>query len=513
MTIQATKPAIEIAHVSKRFVLQGPRAGDLRELAGEWRDRVLKRQVSEPTDRDFWALRDVSFTVEPGHPMGIVGHNGSGKSTLLKMLTGILKPTTGRVQVAGRIGALIEVGAGFHPDLTGRENVYLNGSILGLSRREIDRKLDAIVSFANLEQFIDTPVKRYSSGMYMRLGFSVAAHTDPDVMLIDEVLAVGDTLFQRKCMRKLKEFVHQGGAVVFVSHAMSYVAELCPTCVWLDRGQVRFVGPTEDAVDQYMEVVAEREEEDFKRNHPHEWEARETLRREAEEAALLAAEEDERRREEEARRIAEEQEKERERLVLLRTEEEKRLAEAEAENKARVEAERAAHAAWLADPRRARFTGYRLLDRNGKPTSTLRVLEPFQIEMEYRFGRPLPHPVFCMEVYREDGLYMFATNSYMHGLNTRNLPLQGRVILEVPTLTLNEGTYRMILHLFPDCDGDDFYQKFRCEERIEAFTFHVDAGSYGGYGCTYLPLEWRIAEPDTRREYVGEREVALAKEK
>ena len=211
---------IQVTDVWKRFTIRTGQVGDLRE-----RFNALRAPKKEAIPESiFWALKDVSFSVGPGQSLGIVGHNGSGKSTLLKLLTGILKPTQGEVKMKGRVGALIEVGAGFHPDLSGRENIFLNGSILGLSRREIERKFDDIVAFAGLEKFVDTPVKRYSSGMYMRLGFAVAAHTDPDILLIDEVLAVGDTFFQRKCLRHLENFVKKGGAVVFVSHAMTQVS-------------------------------------------------------------------------------------------------------------------------------------------------------------------------------------------------------------------------------------------------------------------------------------------------
>ena len=192
---------------------------------------------------------------------------------MLKLLTGILKPTEGAVRTQGRLSALIEVGAGFHPDLSGRENIFLNGSILGLSRREIARHFDEIVDFAGLERFIDTPVKRYSSGMYMRLGFAIATHVEPDILLVDEVLAVGDTYFQNKCIRRMKAYIAQGGTVVFVSHWMAQVALLCDRCLWLDHGVLRYDGPTQETVAQYMQVVADRESADFRRERPDEWAA------------------------------------------------------------------------------------------------------------------------------------------------------------------------------------------------------------------------------------------------
>jgi ABC-type polysaccharide/polyol phosphate transport system ATPase subunit len=212
---------------------------------------------------DVWALRDISFTVESGSAVGLVGRNGSGKTTLLRLLSGIVQPTSGRVAVGGRVGSLLELGAGFHPDLTGRENVYLNGSIHGLRRAAIREKLDEIVAFAGLEDFIDLPVRTYSSGMYMRLGFSIASHIEADVLLLDEVFAVGDEAFQRKCFGKIFEFKQGGGTIVFVSHDASAVERLCDRAVLLKDGLVAFDGPTHEAIVEYRRQLAgERDPEE-----------------------------------------------------------------------------------------------------------------------------------------------------------------------------------------------------------------------------------------------------------
>jgi ABC-type polysaccharide/polyol phosphate transport system ATPase subunit len=205
---------------------------------------------------DVVALRDVSFAVEPGSAIGLVGRNGSGKTTLLRLLSGIVKPTSGRVAVGGRIGSLLELGAGFHPDMTGRENVFLNGSIHGLRRTAIREKLDEIVAFAGLEAFIDLPVRTYSSGMYMRLGFAIAAHIEADVLLLDEVFAVGDEAFQRKCFGKIFDFKQRGGTIVFVSHDAASVERLCDRAILLKDGLVQFDGPTHDAVVAYRQQLA-----------------------------------------------------------------------------------------------------------------------------------------------------------------------------------------------------------------------------------------------------------------
>ncbi len=218
------------------------------------KDVVVARRRSRPTN--VVALRDVSFRIEPGSAVGLVGRNGSGKTTLLRLISGIIKPTSGSVEVGGRVGSLLELGAGFHPDLTGRENVFLNGSIHGLKRAYVREQLDEIVAFAGLEEFIDLPVRTYSSGMYMRLGFAIAAHINADVLLLDEVFAVGDEQFQRKCFGKIFEFKQRGGTIVFVSHDASAVERLCDRAVLLRNGGVEFDGPTHDAIVRYRQLLA-----------------------------------------------------------------------------------------------------------------------------------------------------------------------------------------------------------------------------------------------------------------
>jgi ABC-type polysaccharide/polyol phosphate transport system ATPase subunit len=218
------------------------------------KDAIVARGRSRPSLVE--ALRDVSFRVEPGSAVGLVGRNGSGKTTLLRLLSGIIKPTSGGVDVGGRVGSLLELGAGFHPDLSGRENVFLNGSIHGLKRAYVREQLDEIVAFAGLEEFIDLPVRTYSSGMYMRLGFAIAAHIDADILLLDEVFAVGDEQFQRKCFGKIFEFKQRGGTIVFVSHDAAAVERLCDRAILLQAGRVQFDGPTHDAVVRYRQLLA-----------------------------------------------------------------------------------------------------------------------------------------------------------------------------------------------------------------------------------------------------------------
>ena len=224
--------------------------------------RGLRRRITQNPDGadeqndSIWALKDVSFDVKRGDVVGIIGRNGAGKSTLLKILSRITEPTSGSVDLYGRVGSLLEVGTGFHAELTGRENTYLNGAILGMKRTEIDRKFDEIVAFSEVEKFIDTPVKHYSSGMYLRLAFAVAAHLEPEILLVDEVLAVGDTAFQKKCLGKMGEVASQGRTVLFVSHNLDAIISICPLTLMLDKGVCVFAGETEQAVKQYLGSIS-----------------------------------------------------------------------------------------------------------------------------------------------------------------------------------------------------------------------------------------------------------------
>ena len=220
----------------------------------------LKAEQSKLRKSEFWSVKNASFSLKKGECMGIIGPNGAGKSTLLKILNGILKPDTGTVKYSGTMGALIEVGAGFHPVLTGRENIYINASIMGLSRTDINKKIDEIIEFSELEGFLDTPVKNYSSGMRVKLGFSIAAHLDPTILLIDEVLAVGDISFQAKCKNKIADLIAQGTSAIFISHNMTQVSYLCPTSLLINKGDVLFQGDTLVAIDKYKELMIKKPE-------------------------------------------------------------------------------------------------------------------------------------------------------------------------------------------------------------------------------------------------------------
>lgn len=251
--------AIRVEGLGKQYRLAGPRErySTLRDQIGKWTfPRGLLRRARRAEERPpFWALKDVSFEVKPGEVLGIIGRNGAGKSTLLKLLSRITEPTEGEADIHGRVGSLLEVGTGFHPELTGRENVFLNGAILGMRRSEITRKFDEIVAFAEVEKFIDTPVKHYSSGMYMRLAFAVAANLEPEILIVDEVLAVGDVQFQRKCLGKMGDVAKSGRTVVFVSHNMHAVNLLCTRGIVLHGGRVIFEGPSSASVSRYLDLA------------------------------------------------------------------------------------------------------------------------------------------------------------------------------------------------------------------------------------------------------------------
>jgi len=256
---------ISVENLSKKYIIAHQQEGRsrykaLRDVIADGAKSFAKtfikpsgKKIPNPAREEFWALKDISFEIQQGEAIGVIGRNGAGKSTLLKVLSRITEPTRGRIAIKGRVASLLEVGTGFHPELTGRENIYLNGSVLGMSKAEIKKKFDEIVAFAEVEKFLDTPVKRYSSGMYVRLAFSVAAHLEPEILIVDEVLAVGDSAFQKKCLGKMGDVAtKEGRTVLFVSHSMQAIAQLTKRCILLSKGSVQFDGDTSKAVQLYM---------------------------------------------------------------------------------------------------------------------------------------------------------------------------------------------------------------------------------------------------------------------
>ncbi len=465
--------SITVQNVSKSFQRTAGKGGDLRE-------RFARRAKTEKRPSGtFLALDSVSFEVQPGQPVGIIGHNGSGKSTLLKLLTGILKPTSGSLAVTGRIGALIEVGAGFHPDLSGRENVFLAGSILGLTRQQVRERYDQIVDFAGLADFMETPVKRYSSGMYMRLGFAIVAHLDPEILLIDEVLAVGDAMFQNKCLRFLKDFVKKGGTVVFVSHSLSQVELLCETCIWLDYGKARFVGPTKEAIARYHEVISEREDAEFARLYPVEWAVQQAQKR-------LEEEEAQREQERIQNEAAEAERAEQRRLAAL--EAERRAAEAQLQE---------AEAARKADPHRARLTSVTLRDSQGVPRTTFGSGDSVDVELKWRSSRSLPEPAIGFDLFHAvTGQHLFTTSNYDHQISFSGICGEGVLHFTIPFLALPIGEYRVQVNLYPDSTQPEWWSEpeDQIEDAVRFSVTHLRVTN----GLVFLDAHWQqVAEQES----------------
>ncbi len=370
----------------------------------------------------FTALDSVSFEVARGSTFGVIGENGSGKSTLLKLVAGITKPSRGSLTVHGRVSALIELGAGFHPEISGRENVMINGIMLGLTRREVEDRFDEIVAFAELEDFIDAPVKNYSSGMYMRLGFAVAIHVEPDILLIDEVLAVGDEGFTRKCLDKIAEFHRRGRTIVFVTHSLGLVEKMCDDVVWLCNGKVAGHGDPRRVVDAYLTYVAGGED-----------------------ARLLAGQES----------------------AAAQALPERSAAEAAASG--RYQAGR-----W--GSRDVEITAVRLLDANGKDRRVFAPGEAVTIALSVRAAQPVTDFVFGIGLFSSDGVNIYATNTSIEEIEPRRFEGEGEVRLVLEELRLVEGTYLLDVATHRD-DGTpyDYHRglySFRVKSRL------ADTGLY-----------------------------------
>jgi ABC-type polysaccharide/polyol phosphate transport system ATPase subunit len=369
-----TDYAIALTNVSKSYRLWG-RGSQFATL----KSALLKRDLALTPETSVEAVRDVSFAVDRGEAFGIIGRNGSGKSTLLKLISGILKPTSGNVKVNGRVAALIELGAGFHPEITGRENVYINGIMLGLSRKEIDARFDQIVAFSGIPDFIDQPVKTYSSGMYVRLGFAVAVHVDPDVLLIDEVLSVGDEEFSAKCVAKIQEMKYRGVTLVFVTHQLDQVRNLCDRALWLDHGEPETIGDPVRVVDAYLQAVSSTQT---------------AAPRVIEEKAAEAPRDD--------------------------PNEEERWGSGE------VVLSRVA-----------------LVDKTGNDLVALGPGTPVTIELDITVRVPQDDFVFGIGIYHADGTCVYGTNTDLEGLMPERIETNGSVRFIMPTLDLVAGTYRI----------------------------------------------------------------------
>jgi lipopolysaccharide transport system ATP-binding protein len=374
---------VRFDHVSKRFTLRHERPRSLQELFLNV-THLRKRLASK---EKYWALKDVSFEVEPGEMVGIIGPNGAGKSTILKLTSHIIEPTSGHIEANGRIGALLELGAGFHPDLTGRENVYLNGSILGISRSEMDAVYDDIARFSEMERFIDVPVKHYSSGMYMRLGFSIAIHVQPDILLVDEALAVGDRAFQLRCLDKISEVRKRGVAIIFVTHDLGTARNLCDRAIWLDEGQVQADGDAGQVMDQYVIHVLEG-----------------TGPRVQVETADLGA-----------------------------------------------ESQRIDNTPWRQGTREVEIVRVQFLDGQGEEKHTFRTGERFVARMHYSAHRRVERPLFGVALHHSDGFHVCGPNTRLAEYSIESIEGDGTIDFIIPHLPFLQGSFLLTAAVFdPD---------------------------------------------------------------
>jgi len=419
--------AVRADQVCKRY-RRTARGFQLRTL----KSALLGRRGAEALagDETIGAVENVSFEIARGEAFGIVGGNGSGKSTLLKLVAGILKPTTGKLETSGRVAALIELGAGFHPEISGRENIFINGAVLGLSKREIAARYERIVEFSGLEGFLEEPVKNYSSGMYVRLGFAVAIHTDPEILLVDEVLAVGDEAFAHRCLRRIEELLAAGRTVIFVSHALGLVEDLCSRVLWLDGGRVRLLGDPRRVVDAYRQDVAEKEG----REHQ---EAKEERERESDERSPLPG-----------------------------------------ESASSGEALRWGSGA-------AEIVGVRLLDAAGVERYYYESGEAITFELDARATEPLADVVFGVGLFSPRGVEVWGTNTDLDGFESERFSGRVRVSLECPALRLAPGEYLVDVAVHAK-DGAPY------DYRRKLLAFSVTS-AVGGAGV-YLPEHrWRFA--------------------
>jgi ABC-type polysaccharide/polyol phosphate transport system ATPase subunit len=397
MVAEERGAAVRVGHVTKQY----------RRAAHSHRFLTLKSAIlggnlfkSLAPGEIFTALNDVSLTIARGETLGVIGSNGAGKSTLLKIIAGTTKPTTGGVEVDGKISALIELGAGFHPEISGRENVFINGIMLGLTRQQVTERFDDIVAFAELQEFIDAPVKNYSSGMYMRLGFSVAIHVDPDVLLIDEVLAVGDEAFVHKCLDKIAAFKRRGKTILLVSHGLESVRRLCDRTIWMKDGQIAESGDPPRVIDAYLHWVAQKEEGELAAGHE---------RRVAEDGDASAADD---------------------------------LAAGAAEDPA---ATNAPYESGRWGSRLVSIDAVRLLDGAGEQHYVFRCGDPMTIELQLTAAEPVDDFAIGIGIFNRDGVCCYGTNTDIERFEAGHLAGSATVRIEVPELNLIEGTYYLDL--------------------------------------------------------------------
>lgn len=412
--------AIEVRNVTKTFKVYYDKGTELKEKMLFWKRNRYENRV---------VLDNISFDVKKGEAIGLVGKNGCGKSTTLKMLTRIIYPNSGDIEMCGRVSSLIELGAGFHPDMSGRENIYTNAAIFGLTKKEIDSRLDDIIAFSELEEFIDNPVRTYSSGMYTRLAFSVAINVDADILLIDEILAVGDANFQAKCFNKLREIKANGTTIVIVSHSLGQIEQICDRSIWICEGKIALEGKPKEVHLEYL---------DYMNNQ----------------------------------RI-DQQEKERLRLQQI----ELRNMEAEEERKRKAKIKRYGS-------QDAMFTEIKMLDNDGKEQATFRTGEKMLLDLSYHVEKKVTDAVFGYGIFRSDGLWCYGTNTRIDGVDNFDIEKDGKFVIEMPELNLIPGEYWVDITIeYGEGNPVDYYK--------EAMKFEV-VSNMTDVGVARIAHTWKL---------------------
>jgi lipopolysaccharide transport system ATP-binding protein len=446
---------IKFSKVSKRFILRHERPRSFQDvMVSLFGLRSLSKRgvaMPRPANEEFWALRDVNFSIYAGEAVGIIGENGSGKSTTLKLISRILEPSTGSVSVRGKVSALLELGTGFHPELTGRENVFLNGSLLGLSRKEMASRYDAIVDFSEIGEFIDTPIKHYSSGMVMRLGFAVAINVDPDILLTDEVLAVGDEAFQRKCLDYIARLRSRGVTIVFVSHALEAVRSLCSRAIWLDHGRMIADGPAGQVVDQYLTYENEKHAERLKAGHESRPPNVITAASRPQPMTAPLPDEDE----EDVLPATHERSLRASRTVPLET----------------------------AD---VKITGVTFLDATGEPSHIFYTNQPLTIRLHFNAKTRVEDPVFGVALYTENGTHINGPNTRFSGLVIPAIEGTGYADYHIEQLPLMAGRYYVTVAV----TGREFTNILDHQHRASSFVVQPTPQVAERAGLVLIPAEW-----------------------
>jgi ABC-type polysaccharide/polyol phosphate transport system ATPase subunit len=439
---------VSFDHVSKQFTLHHERPRSFQEL---FLNVLHLRRTT--TKEKYWALRDVSFEVEQGEMLGIVGANGAGKSTLLKLMSRIIEPSSGEITVNGRVSALLELGSGFHPDLTGRENIYLNGSIIGLGRTDMDRIFDDVVAFSEMERFIDVPVKHYSSGMYMRLGFSVAIHVRPDILLVDEVLAVGDQAFQQQCLDRISEMKREGVTILLVTHSLGNVREMCDRALWLDEGQIQTDGPVEQVLEKYMAHVRAADKEALERA--------EAIRRRQQRPAAA------------------------ERGKAAHPPGSGTPAPVAAPGQ-KAAADRLQARRWGTGE--GEITHVQFLDGEGQERRSFETGETFVVRIHFVTHQRIERPQFGLALYHANGFHINGPNTVFAGLDIEAIEGEGWLDYVIDSLPLLEDTYLLSVSIY-DYEGQHAY-----DHQHQAYTFRVQPSDAVAekYGKILIPSNWRM---------------------